>query len=98
MKFYDTINLSPGEFRKACKDADKQVDKILLVFKSTSIKYLTPAEVYNILEQKYPITSIRRAMTNMTGTYLTKTDYQKKGLYGKANYCWTLNTGLCGSG
>ena len=40
----------------------------------------------------WPITSIRRAMSNLTSSnVLIKTDTQVKGDYGKLNYKWQYN-------
>ena len=38
-------------------------------------KRLTPSEVYQLVRQQYPLTSVRREITNLTGTgELIKTD------------------------
>ena len=91
MEFYNTINLKFGEFHEEIRKAQKQEEKILAVFKCARAKLITPPEVYTALGERYPITSIRRAITNLTNAgLLEKTDKKKEGLYGKVNYCWRL--------
>ena len=44
---------------------------------------------YGFKDKNVPITSIRRAITNLESEgLLHKTDIQKPGVYGKLNYCW----------
>lgn len=41
--------------------------------------------------EKIPITSIRRAMTNLTEKgYIFKTNHQRTSLYGKPEYIWEI--------
>jgi hypothetical protein len=44
-----------------------------------------------------PITSIRRAMTNLTDAgFLEKTDHKRKGPKGKAEYIWKVKSNIHG--
>lgn len=86
--FYNTIYLKQTELEKEIKNAKNQEEKIMVIFKQK--KELTPSEVWEHL-MEYPLTSIRRAMTNLTEQgRLTKTSIQKIGYYGKPNYVWKL--------
>ena len=86
--FYNTIELNETELEKEIKNAKNQEEKILIVFKKE--KELTPSEVWEYL-MEYPLTSIRRAMTNLTDQgRLIKTNTQKVGYYGKPNYVWKI--------
>ena len=88
MNWYNTIELEKNALEKEIKNAKNQEEKILIVFKRE--KELTPSEVWEYL-MEYPLTSIRRAMTNLTDQgRLIKTNTQKVGYYGKANYVWKL--------
>ncbi len=88
--FYNTIGLDPIEYQKAVRKAKKQEEKVLAIFENAS-KPVSPTDVYIVLERYYPITSIRRAITNLTDAgKLEKTDIKKEGLYGKPNYCWIV--------
>ena len=86
--FYNTIELNETELEKEIRNANNQEEKILKIF--TNKNELTPSEVWEYL-MEYPLTSIRRAMTNLTEKgKLIKTNTQKVGYYGKANYVWKL--------
>lgn len=91
MKWYNTIGLDEASYNKEVENAKKQEQFVLAVFRNSTNKYLSPYDVYMALKERFPITSIRRAMTNLTPDYLTKTNYQKPGKYNSPNYCWTLN-------
>ena len=54
---------------------------------------MTPFDIQDAIRALYsvkvPITSVRRAMTDLTTEgWLTKTDIMKKGRYGKEVHCW----------
>lgn len=57
--------------------------------------YMTPFEVeklYSKLYRAVPITSIRRAMSNLTEeNKITKMNFMKSGEYGKPNFTWRYN-------
>ena len=47
--------------------------------------------VYKAVNEKWPITSIRRAMTNLTDDgMIVKTQKTVKGVYGKSEHLWAL--------
>ena len=47
--------------------------------------------VYKAINEKWPITSIRRAMTNLTDDgMIVKTQETVKGVYGKNEHLWSL--------
>jgi len=47
--------------------------------------------VYKALGQEWPITSIRRAITNLTDDEkIVKTQKTTKGIYGKKEHLWAL--------
>ena len=88
--FYNTIKFGKIKLEKEISNAKNQEEKILLIFNKK--KELTPSEVWEYL-MEYPLTSIRRAMTNLTDQgRLIKTSTQKIGYYGKPNYVWKLKT------
>ena len=91
--FFNTINFSGKELEKANAKAAKQEDLILALFKANPDKKLSPSQVHTIFGRKYqlypPITSIRRAMTNLTGRLeLIKTDEMIPGLYQLPEHTW----------
>lgn len=73
--------------------AQKQENIVFDYFKERPEQILTPSDVLiGAFNKKTPLTSVRRAITNLTNKgYLVKTDTQKMGIYGKLTYCWKLN-------
>lgn len=61
---------------------------ILVFFKQHPNKLFTPIAVWKALNEKYLIGSVRRAITNLTPKYLTKTEEKIKEVYGSSNYQW----------
>ena len=86
--FYDTFEIKRSDLQKEIENAKNQEEKIMVIFQQK--KELTPSEVWEHL-MEYPLTSIRRAMTNLTEQgKLIKTSTHKIGYYGKPNYVWKL--------
>tara|TARA_Y100000310_G_C20324661_1_gene642383 strand:- start:264 stop:593 length:330 start_codon:yes stop_codon:yes gene_type:complete len=90
-EYYNTINESRSENKVSTNKAKKQKDEIFAIFRHT-LRPMTPAEIWESFGYKNkntPLTSIRRAITNLESEgLLEKTDIQKPGVYGKLNYCW----------
>lgn len=87
--YFNTTDLKGDELKESIARAFKQEEIILSLFKRHG--NLSPSDVLKLLDFQYPITSVRRAITNLTTKhYLIKTKVQKKGLYGKAEYIWAL--------
>ena len=89
--YYNTINEKSPSLEKSDSKARKQKDQIFALFRHT-LRPMTPAEIwehYGYKNNNVPLTSIRRAITNLENEgLLKKTDIQKEGIYGKMNYCW----------
>lgn len=48
-----------------------------------------PSELYNYFMRFYPITSIRRALTDMTTAgKLVKTEVRRDGMFGRREHVW----------
>lgn len=89
--FYNTIDLDQKIFQQCIRKASKQQEKVIAVFEASKDKFLTAFEVSYALRDTYPITSIRRALTDLKDMgILEKTTKQKVGKYGKPNYCYKL--------
>lgn len=95
--FFNTINLCCDDLVKAVSQCKKQENMIFNLFKLLPGRELTPFQVQTILihsgflHPKTPITSIRRAMTNLTEAgLLVKTDKTVKEEFGKLNHLWKL--------
>ena len=90
MAFYDTINQTDSALKESKKKTRKQEDLIYSLFVKRK-RPLSPSMVLSQSGLNCPITSIRRAMTDLTNLgKIVKTDRQIKGLYGKAEHLWEL--------
>jgi hypothetical protein len=93
MSYYNTNKLSGKDLETAINKAKSQERQITLFMKANSDKSYTPFQLqdefikgYNIL---FPITSVRRALTNLTSdNILIKSDKMVIGDYGSSNHTW----------
>lgn len=93
--WFNTINLSGMELKAAHLNTLKQEEFITEIFKNNPTSLISPSQVLSIYNKYYhknvPITSIRRAMTDLTTKdILRKTSVKVKGLYGLDEHCWVL--------
>jgi hypothetical protein len=87
--YHNTNGETGQEFKASNIKAVKQEDLILNLFKAAGS--MSPSEVHTILAINSPLTSIRRAISNLTyAGKLEKTPNQRKGMYGKSEYIWKL--------
>tara|TARA_Y100001973_G_C5170564_1_gene318775 strand:+ start:1155 stop:1466 length:312 start_codon:yes stop_codon:yes gene_type:complete len=99
--YYNTTNETGKTLTKSWDKSKTQEDRIMDYFRHVCRKvnnnykerwFKTPFDVCEAFDNQYPITSIRRAMTNLTAKgKLRKTAAKGQGRYGKMNFCWTLN-------
>ena len=89
--FYNTTNQKGTELKTSWKKTENQEDIILGFFQNNKGFY-SPDEVQEELKMdNTPLTSIRRAITNLTmAGKLEKTNLKRIGIYGKKVYCWRL--------
>ena len=89
--YFNTTNVRGDDLRKEWKNANAQEQKIVAVFQSVLGYFLSFFEVLERSGLRALITSIRRAMTNLTREgVLEKTEVTRMGPYGKPSYCWKL--------
>jgi len=87
--FHNTIDLVPSEHREREKKAVNQNERILKLFRGSPHKDFTPAEIHLLLGQQCPITSVRRAISDLCKAGdLIKTENKRVGLYGELNCTW----------
>ena len=92
MAFYETIDQPGSALKESNKKTRKQEELILDLFVKRN-RPLSPSMVLNELNLNCPITSIRRAITNLTDAgKIIKTDQYVKGNYGKLEHLWELAT------
>lgn len=88
--FFNTIGEVGETLKESKANANKQESRILELM----VEPCTPFEVHRLYCLKYPevpITSIRRAMSNMSSSkkgLLEKTEQKKTEKYGKSNFVW----------
>jgi hypothetical protein len=86
--YHNTPNLTGPKLIEKESRAKSQEEKILEFFRRNRQPY-TPFQVQSKLMPQAPITSIRRAITNLTKRgCLKKTAHQVEELYGTVNYLW----------
>jgi hypothetical protein len=98
MSYFNTTRVSGKQKAQYTLKAKAQEDEIQKFFKARSHQLFTPSEVLSYLQSVLsappPITSVRRAMTNLTSLgILMKTPVQKLGPYNRPEYCWKYNFG-----
>lgn len=89
--FYNTTGLKGFDLFRSQEKAKKQDDIILQILREDG-EEMTPFEVNAEAEKQgyhYPITSIRRSITNLTKEgKLEKLLIKRNGVYGQKNYTW----------
>lgn len=92
--FHNTVQATGETLDKYRTDAQKQEDRVLAIMQANPA-WWTPfavQEMYGRLYRFVPITSIRRAMTDLTNEgKLEKSDTPNAaGQYGKPNHSWRV--------
>jgi hypothetical protein len=94
LDFFNTTNESGQLLRDSLEKSQKQGERVLHIFRMYDCRAMTPATVHAVYENIYsktPITSIRRAMTDLTTKgYLIKTNEKALGCFGANNYKWRM--------
>jgi hypothetical protein len=92
--FHNPVNIPAAQLAQEQFKANSLAMLILQFFKKNPGCTFTPFEIQDKLYlHNRPITSIRRAMTDLTQTdppLLVKTDITKPGNYKYDNHCWRL--------
>lgn len=95
--FFNTVSLSGVALVDATVRAMKQDEVILSIFKEYPRTAFTPFDIqYNvkrIYDKDYPITSVRRSLSNLTdqGKLSKSEKAEGKGIYKVANHKWALS-------
>jgi len=88
-RYHNTTDLLGACLKQREIRTETQNKKVLDFFKLHPSGSFTPFEVRDALKTNSPITSIRRAITDLTDMgYLVKTDTKRPGQYGDLNNCW----------
>lgn len=90
--YFNTTSLTGDDLRHAIRQADKQDDAILAIYRAAK-RPLSPSEVWAECEsagKRWPLTSIRRSITTLTNAgALARLDEQRVGAYGRPEHRWS---------
>lgn len=91
MTYYNTTALRDADLRAARAQTMRQEDAVLDYFRRHPGAMFTPEQIHAAVMPDAPLTSARRAITNLTNEgALVKTTAQRRGKYGKPVHCWQL--------
>lgn len=69
-----------------------QEAEVLAFFRQYPRAIFSPEQVHRSVLKRTPLTSVRRAICNLTDDgFLVKTTIKVTGQYGRPNYCWQLH-------
>lgn len=89
MHYHQTTQLIPSQRIKYEHQASRQDDLVLAYFARMAPAKLSPEQVHQALSLGCPLTSIRRAITNLTkAEQLVKCEEYTDGQYGRAVHLW----------
>ena len=90
--FYNTTHLEGADLVKSRVKTRTQEELIRDFFKKYPEIAFTPNEInYMVFNNQIPITSVRRAMTDLASEdILEKTKTKRPGQYGAKTHCWRL--------
>lgn len=87
--YHNTNHLAGAELVEANASCKGQETAILKYFRDRPGMYLTPEDASAALSARAPLTSVRRAISNLTEKgLLRKTTAMRKGKYGKQIHHW----------
>ena len=89
--YHNTLNETGNQLLYSKARARSQQERILAFFCCYPGQYFTPFDIQRRVLPGAPITSIRRAITNLQQAgQLDKTGIMVMGDHGKNNHCWKL--------
>ena len=90
MPYYNTNSESPALAAESTAQTEKQ-ERVILAFFKKQQEPLSPSMVHKAFLEIWPITSVRRAMTDLTlAGELVKTKETVPEAYGKREHLWAL--------
>ncbi len=95
MTYFNTSNEEGRTLKRYQVQADSQEAKIIAWYTRASGFLYTPSEIRkHVFDDTVPLTSVRRAMSNLTSDRaLVKTDQKHAGPYGRRECCWRRKIG-----
>lgn len=94
MTYYNTNKEIGEQLEESRAKAESQERIIMGYFRRRYKALFTAEDCHKWFSDHTPITSVRRALTNLTKEgLLVKTSAMKEGMYGKQIHCYTLPNG-----
>lgn len=91
--YHNTTNADAGQLQLFEEKIASQDEKIFQWFKRNPFAEVTPFRLQKIMRlDRVPITSIRRALCNLTERGLLEKTKQEIEIYGVKNFCWKLKS------
>lgn len=91
-EYYNTTSESGSVLAQSQRQARDQKRQVLAYFEAHPGRHIAPHEIP--VPSGTPLTSVRRALSNLTEEgLLEKTDQMVPGLYGKRVHAWRLASG-----
>jgi hypothetical protein len=95
--YHNTTDVAGSALVEYTGAAADQELRILHYFQKTG-RPLRPSEVHDAVGGRSPLTSTRRAITNLTSAgYLEKLTRKAEGLYGRPEHFWQAARALAGA-
>lgn len=95
MTYFNTTSASGAALQPYQDKAKSQEERILKFFAASERFLHTPSEIRrDVFDDAVPLTSVRRAITNLTTEgKLFKTSKKREGPYKRPEYCWSRRSG-----
>lgn len=91
MTHYNTTGLVGNDLKKANINANSQSGKIMDYLKVNGFNSISPTEAHRLILPNNPITSVRRALTDLASMGLLEKSSQKRmGGYGQLEHIWRI--------
>jgi len=89
MDYFNTNRETGDVLKQSIATAFRQQHRVLYIFQSSPRALFSPEEIHRHFDDNVPLTSIRRAITNLTQEgKLEKTTHMSVGKYGKKVHLW----------
>lgn len=88
--YHNSVPIRDEKELQAKEEKAKSQDEMILhYFSGHQHSDFTPTQVWIAFGQRWPLTSVRRAITNLTKQgKLVITENKRPGIYGDLNNCW----------
>lgn len=93
MSYFNTTHLDGPDLRAALRAAEGQDEVVLAIFRMARSP-MSPSHAHAVTQamgRRWPLTSIRRSVTNLTKDgKLERLDRKQMGPFGRPEYLWKL--------